>query len=92
MVAAEEEPFFGTKHPVVIAQLLQQPRREQGVTILMIEHVMKAVMNVSDRLMVLDYGQQIAEGTPQEIANDPRVIEAYLGDPHLAEKLLREDE
>ena len=65
--------------------------RDQGITIIMIEHVMKAVMNLSDRMIVLDYGQQIATGTPQEIAENPKVIEAYLGDQKLAQRLMAEE-
>jgi branched-chain amino acid transport system ATP-binding protein len=49
---------------------------------------MHALMNVSDRVIVLDYGELIAEGSPQEMANNPRVIEAYLGDPRMAQRLM----
>jgi branched-chain amino acid transport system ATP-binding protein len=54
--------------------------RDKGITIFMIEHVMKAIMGVCDRIMVLHHGEKIAEGTPQEIATSKKVIEVYLGE------------
>jgi branched-chain amino acid transport system ATP-binding protein len=61
--------------------------RERGITILIIEHLMQAIMSLSDRIVVLNSGRRLAEGTPAEVANNPAVIEAYLGDPALAAAL-----
>lgn len=69
--------------------LLRRIRREKGVTIILIEHVMHAVMNLADRIVVLHFGRKLAEGTPEEVSNNQEVITAYLGDPALALKFVK---
>jgi len=75
-----DEPVTGM-NPTETVEMVERIRkiRDTGVTIILVEHDMKVVMNISDRITVLSYGRKIAEGLPEEIKNNPEVVEAYLG-------------
>jgi branched-chain amino acid transport system ATP-binding protein len=86
-----DEPTAGMnpRETISMMDFIRRVRDEFGITILLIEHQMRVVMGMSDEVTVLDHGVKIAEGTPSEVKNDPKVIEAYLGSSTGARRVFR---
>ncbi|MFQ5763078.1 MAG: ABC transporter ATP-binding protein, partial [Candidatus Bathyarchaeia archaeon] len=79
-----DEPIGGL-NPVEVERTMDLIREvsKHGVSIILIEHIMKAIMGLSDRIMIMHYGEKLAEGTPEEVTNDQNVVQAYLGEKYV---------